>query len=155
MNLKNRVLAVVMLCSQIVTSAYSQNTDSVGVIPSEKTKLVVQLIVGGVRYDQLLKYKENLSKDGFQKLISGGSSFTNAHCGYMYSTPECGSATIATGTTPAGHGVLGESWVNYTTNELVSPLHNKRYKGLGSNEDEGQYSPEFLISSTLADELLV
>lgn len=156
MNFKNRAIALILFCSQIVSSGYSQSSDSDSSNSDSSNanpKLVVQLIVGGVRYDQLLKFQSNLPEGGFKKLIRGGTSFTNAHCGYMYSTPECGSATLATGTTPAGHGVMGESWVNYTTNKLVSPLFSKKYKGLGSNEDEGQYSPESLISSTLADEL--
>ncbi len=153
MNFKNRVFTVAVLLTQIATFGYSKTAATSASALDENPKLVVQLVVGGVRYDQILKFKDNLSDGGIKKLIDSGSSFTNAQCGYMYSTPECGSATLAAGTTPAGHGVLGESWVNYTTNELVSPLYNKRYKGLGSNEDEGQYSPEALIFSTLADEI--
>ncbi len=151
MNIRNKAAAI--LFGLLSISGYSQSSDNKGV--NGQPKLVVELIIGGVRYDQLIKYSDNLSDDGFKKLAMGGASFSNAHCGYMYTAPECGSATIASGSTPAGHGVMGSSWVNYTTNSVVLPFYNKTYKGVGCNEDEGQYAPDQLIFSTLADEMKV
>lgn len=119
----------------------------------QRPKLVVELIVGGLRYDQLYRFRNNLSEYGFKRLAMQGTSFTNARSSYMYTSPECGSATLASGANPSEHGIIGSQWVNYTTNKKIEALHFPVYKGIGCNEDEGQFSPESLTASTLADEI--
>ncbi|MFI3322787.1 MAG: alkaline phosphatase family protein [Rikenellaceae bacterium] len=131
----------------------AQERTNIQFTSSEKPKLVVNLVVGGVRYDQLYRFRERLSEGGFKRLVSGGTTFTNARSSFMYTSPECGGATLASGANPSGHGVVGKKWVNYTTNEKIELFKNEKYKGIGCNEDEGQFSPENLTASTLADEL--
>lgn len=143
--------AILLLASSLGANAQNELMDKYH--NRQRPKLVVELVVGGLRYDQLYRFKDNLTDYGFKRMAMQGSSFTNARSSYMYTSPECGSATLASGANPSDHGIIGNQWVNYTTNKKIEALHFPAYKGIGCNEDEGQFSPESLTASTLADEM--
>lgn len=116
-------------------------------------KLVVEIIVSHMRYDYLTRFSANMSPYGFRRLLSQGTNYTNARYEYMFTQISPGVATISTGCQPAQHGIIGDGWINYTTNEDISAIYDKTVRGVGCNEDEGQYSPRNLVVSTVADEV--
>ncbi len=116
-------------------------------------KLVVQVIVSQMRYDYMAKFGKNFSNYGFRKLLSEGMNCTNARYNYMFTQSAPGIVTLMSGTQPAQHGIVGDGWINYTTNESISATSDVKEKGVGCDEGEGQYSPRRLLVSTIADEL--
>ena len=81
-------------------------------------RLVLQLTVDGLRGDLLSRYSANFGEGGFNYLFSNGVVYTNAH--YLHSNTETivGHTTLATGATPAVHGMVGNVWYNADTGEL-------------------------------------
>ncbi len=116
-----------------------------------KPRLVLNITVAGMPYEYLLKYAEGMSPDGIAKLISQGATCQEAKINYLGSTTPSGVATIATGTTPSGHGVMGDMWYDYTTNEQVWACYDKDVRTIGADELDAQVSPRGLVASTIGD----
>ncbi|MCC8089318.1 MAG: alkaline phosphatase family protein [Rikenellaceae bacterium] len=120
---------------------------------SQRPKLVVQIVVSQMKYDYLTVLRDNLSKDGFVRLMEDGVNCTNARYNYLNTTSPAGLATLTTGSNPNSHGIMSGEWIDYTTNSKINLLEDKKYYGVGSIEFDGQFSPEKLISGTVGDEL--
>lgn len=116
-----------------------------------KPRLVVQITVSGMRYDYLLRFGSNFSKNGFSKMISQGALCERAMIGYLNTNTASGLATIATGANPSTHGVIGSHWFNYTTGEKISLTEDKKVRTVGADELDAQVSPLMMIASTTGD----
>jgi len=81
-------------------------------------RLVLQITIDGLRGDLLDRYAANLSADGFRYLLERGVVYDNAH--YLHANTETivGHTTLATGATPAVHGMVGNVWYHADTGEL-------------------------------------
>jgi hypothetical protein len=77
-----------------------------------------------------------------------GRGSRKAFC-YLIAPPL---ATLATGTTPYNHGVVGLKWLDRETLRPVFCVDDKRYPGVQTSDAS---SPTFLGVSTLGDELKV
>ena len=85
---------------------------------ADAPRLVLQITVDGLRGDRLELYSENFAKDGFNYLGKKGVVYHNAH--YLHANTETivGHTTLATGATPAVHGMIGNVWYNADSGEL-------------------------------------
>lgn len=85
---------------------------------AETPRLVLQVTVDGLRADLLSRYEANFGKGGFRYLLDKGAVFTNAR--YLHANTETivGHTTLATGATPAIHGMVGNVWYHALTGEL-------------------------------------
>ncbi|NOX17423.1 MAG: alkaline phosphatase family protein [Chlorobi bacterium] len=117
-----------------------------------KVKLVVQIVVDQLRGDILSKFDKNLSKEGFKYLSSHGMNFTNANYIHAITKTAPGHATIATGSIPALHGIIGNDWLDEKTGKTVYACGDANANVFG--EDMG-LSPKNLVVSTLSDELFL
>ena len=63
-----------------------------------RPRLVVNVVVSGMRHGDIVRYEKNLSKEGFLRLRDEGVEFTECYADYAPSTSEAGLATFATGT---------------------------------------------------------
>ena len=118
-----------------------------------KPRLVVQIVVSQMRYDYLDRFRDNFCDNGFRAFMEKGTNFTNARHSYMQTNTVAGLATIVTGTPPSGHGVIAESWYNYTTGDSVNLIADSRVTGLECEDGEGRYSALNLTAATLGDRL--
>ena len=66
-----------------------------------RPRLVVNIVVSGLRQGDISRYEKNFSKDGFMRLRNEGAEFTECYANYAPTTSEAGLATLATGVTPA------------------------------------------------------
>ncbi len=96
---------------------------------SAQPRLIVQIVVGSMRASDLERYAANFGEGGFRRLMEGGTHYTDARYNYMQTTTPVGMATLATGAMPSTHGVIGTSWVDYTTNRVVQLLDGRRGTG--------------------------
>lgn len=140
------LLILLFITSAFVTSARAQTT---------KPRLVVNIVVGQMRYDYLLRFGANFSETGFKKMINQGVSCDRARYNYLTTSTASGLATISTGANPSSHGVIGGRWFNYTTGDTVELVKDKTCYTVGSDELDAQVSPRNLIASTLGDGLKV
>ena len=133
-------------------------------------KLVLQITVDGLRADLLNRYSDNFGKGGFSRLMREGAVFTNAH--YLHANTETivGHTTLATGATPAVHGMVGNVWYHADSGELgyniedpEAPLLPTRDNAMQAAQvDPAQKrarsngrSPRAILAPTLADTLLM
>lgn len=116
-----------------------------------KPRLVLNITVAGLPYDYLLKYADGMNPDGIKKLTSQGATCYDAKINYLGSTTPAGVATIATGTTPSGHGIMGDHWYDYTTNKEVWACYDEEVRTIGADELDAQVSPRTLVASTIGD----
>lgn len=81
-------------------------------------RLVLQITIDGLRADLLTRYADNFGSGGFRYLQKNGVTFSNAH--YLHANTETivGHTTLATGATPAVHGMVGNVWYHADSGEL-------------------------------------
>lgn len=121
----------------------------------DRPKLVVGVVVDQMRTDYLYRYNKDFSENGFKKLMNNGFVFKNVHYNYQPTHTAPGHASIFTGTTPAIHGIVGNSWFNKSEDQKVYVTTDPRMKSVGMdpNAKEGQMSPFRLKATTITDEL--
>lgn len=122
-------------------------------IPSEKPKLIVGIVVSQMRYDYIQRYWDKLDEQGIKLLVNRGTSCGNACFNYLFSQQGVGHASIATGTTPADHGIVGREWYLYLQDKVELSTDDQQHKAVGGDVDNGRYSPKNLMSTTFSDEL--
>ena len=121
---------------------------------SNKPKLVVGVIIDQMGFDQLYKYHDRYGETGFKRLIREGFNFKNANVNYIPSETAPGHASIYTGTTPAYHGIIGNSWYDRDLGNYVGNVIDSNEKIVGSiNENPNGTSPKNLAATTITDEL--
>ena len=96
------------------------------IIPSEKPKLIIGIEISQFRYDFIPRYWDKFGEDGFKKLINRGSYCENTSYNYLFSDLGVGSATIASGTNPAMHGIVAGSWYNNLRDEIINYVFDSK-----------------------------
>ena len=84
-----------------------------------RPRLIVQIVVGSMRGEDLDRYTANFRDDGFQRLTRGGTVYTDCRYDFQQTTTPVTLATLASGAMPSTHGVIGPQWVDYTSNEII------------------------------------
>ena len=120
-------------------------------VAAERPRLLVNIVVSGMRTDDLVRYNKNFSNGGFNRLINNGAYFTNASYDYMQTTTPVSLATLSTGAMPSTHGVVSDSWFDYVGNKRVSLIEDSKEKCVNYSGDAVGYSPRQLIAETISD----
>ena len=119
-----------------------------------KPRLIINIVVGSMRSSDLERYSDNFCDGGFNRLIKGGRNYTNAYLAYSQCSTASGIATLATGTEPCDHGVIGDSWWSYTDGQHISLIGDSKSHPIPFSTGTGNYSAHRLTSPTLGDLLL-
>ena len=117
----------------------------------DKPKLVVSIVVDQMRFDNLDKYKESYSNNGFNRLIREGFNLKNNNFNYVPTVTGPGHSSISTGSTPKTHGIVGNNWFNKKTQKDVYCTTDLNYENLGGNAYSAKMSPNNLLVNTLGD----
>ena len=121
---------------------------------AERPRLLVNIVVSGMRADDLVRYNKNFSNGGFNRLINNGAYYTNASYDYMQTTTPVSLATLATGAMPSTHGVVADSWFDYVGNKRVSLIEDSKEKCVNYSGDAVGYSPRQLVAETISDAMI-
>ena len=122
-------------------------------LPSEGPDLVVGIVVDNMRFDYLTRMWDKFGDGGFRRLVSEGSSFTNARYEYLVNQSSSGYTTIFSGSDPSAHGIIADHWYDRIRNEIRSPVFDDRAVAVGGSYSNGKRSPSGLFGSTLGDEI--
>jgi len=122
-------------------------------IPSEKPKLIVQVVVSQMRFDYLSRYWDKFGDNGFKQLVNEGTYCRNARYNYLLTQAYPGLATIATGANPSVHGIISDKWFNRNTGNQVEATADEKVNTIGGSFFSGKYSAKNLVTSTFGDEL--
>jgi predicted AlkP superfamily pyrophosphatase or phosphodiesterase len=116
----------------------------------------------------LERYKTGFGDDGFLYLMDTGVVYTNAHYQHANTETIVGHTTLATGTFPSQHGMVGNVWFDRETKELAyniedaeAPLLPTRKESVkGEQLDPSQKlsrtqgrSPKVILAPTFSDGL--
>ncbi|MBL7850832.1 MAG: alkaline phosphatase family protein [Cyclobacteriaceae bacterium] len=119
----------------------------------DRPKLVVGITVDQMRQEFLYRYEKKFGTGGFRRLMNDGFMLKNAHYNYIPTYTGPGHASIFTGTTPAGHGIIGNDWYDKDAQQMVNCVGDPRQKPVGVEQGRGAVSPWRMLSTTVTDEL--
>ena len=136
----------------------------------EPPRLVLQITVDALRGDLPGRYAHLFGDGGFRYLMDQGVNYTNAHYQHDNTETIVGHVSLATGTVPAAHGMVGNVWFDREDGRLVYNIEDADYHLLtvGADVDrdteidptqkaakvDGR-SPATILTSTFSDELAV
>jgi predicted AlkP superfamily pyrophosphatase or phosphodiesterase len=133
---------------------------------SPEIRLVLQVTVDGLRADLINRYE--FGDGGFRYLLDNGAVYRNAHYQHANTETIVGHTTLATGTTPSRHGMIGNVWYDREEKQLAyniedpdAPLLPTRdNEAAGVQVDPAQKkartsgrSPRVILAPTLSDVL--
>ncbi len=90
-------------------------------------RLVLQITVDALRGDLPRRYDHVLGEGGFRYLMNQGIDYTNAHYQHANTETIVGHASLATGTVPAAHGMIGNVWYDREADRLVYNIEDADY----------------------------
>lgn len=115
-------------------------------------RIVVNVLINGLRSDYLQTYAPRFGERGFKRLEREAMIFTQVE--YPYGKPDKASAAacFATGASPMDNGIVSETWLDRKLFRPIFCVEGSSYDGLHTTE---KVSPEKLLVSTMGDELKV
>jgi len=162
MNKKTQLIPLILLLVPhvYVSNAYAQSKSD--------TRLVLQITIDGLRADLLNRYQKNFGKGGFRYLLDKGVVYNNAHYQHANTETIVGHTTLATGTFPSLHGMVGNVWYDREAGELSYNIEDPKHPLLPTREEitKGEQvdpsqklsrtqgrSPNAILAATLSDGL--
>lgn len=118
---------------------------------TERPKLVVGVVVDQMRWDYLSRYYDQFSDGGFRRLLDQGYSCNNCLINYVPTITAIGHTSAYTGTTPAFHGICGNTF--YIDGQRVYCTSDNTVQTVGAPGTRGQHSPHHLLATTIGDQL--
>ncbi|WP_295315905.1 alkaline phosphatase family protein, partial [Roseobacter sp.] len=130
-------------------------------------KLVLQITVDQLRGDLIDRFGAGLGADGFNRLLSGGMFFANAHHRHANNETIVGHTTLSTGTDPGIHGMVANLWFDRDSGTTFYNVQDPDYPLVGAagvNADteidptqraattDGR-SPRNILTTTIGDEI--
>jgi len=121
----------------------------------QRPKLVVGIVVDQMRPDYLTRIYDRFGEGGFKRLMNGGFRCENAFIPYVPTYTACGHTCVYTGSVPALHGIVGNTWYDKELKRDVycTEDNNDTIKTVGSNSVNGRMSPRNMFATTVGDEL--
>ena len=116
-------------------------------------KLVVGIVVDQMRYDYITRFWDRFEAGGFKRLVTEGFNCKNNHFNYAPTSTGPGHTSVYTGTTPATHGIIGNSWYDKELETSVYCASDDRYNSLGTTGNAGRMSPHRMNVTTITDQL--
>lgn len=98
-------------------------------------KLVLQITVDQLRADLPRRYMHRMGKGGFRYFYDKGVVYENAQHNHANTETIVGHATLATGATPATHGMIGNVWFDRDDGRLVYNIEDADYPLLDESAD--------------------
>ena len=119
-----------------------------------RPKLIVFIAIDGLPQRQVLKYRDQLAPDGFNRFLQRGSWFANAYYGHAFTVTAAGHATMLTGAYPHRTGIIGNEWRDNQTgeSEYCTGDTSATYIGHATKPLDGT-SPKNLKVETVGDVL--
>ncbi|WP_121667872.1 alkaline phosphatase PafA [Mesonia aquimarina] len=122
------------------------------IVVAKKPKLVVGIVVDQMRYDYLTRFWDNFGDDGFKRLVEEGFTCRNNHFNYVPTYTGPGHASVYSGTTPVGHGIISNTWFDKKINKSVYCTEDNSVKSIGIANEAGQMSPKRMMTTSIADQ---
>ncbi|MFA8434382.1 MAG: alkaline phosphatase family protein [Marinifilaceae bacterium] len=141
-------LLLLALCLSGITMA-----QRAPIIPSEKPRLIVGVVVDHMRADFIFRYWNQLGEGGFKRLMNQGTFCKNARYNYLYSQSGIDHASIFTGTAPSYHGIISHGWFNRLSQQTEAATFDEDVRTVGGESGKEKVSARKMLAPTLGDEM--
>jgi len=157
-------ISTIILSTLLVSNSFAADDP----LNKNKPKLILQITVDQLRGDLPTRYYERLGNGGFRYLWEKGIVYSNAHHAHANTETIVGHATLATGTHPSIHGMIGNIWYDRELGHTTYNIEDPDYKLLTEGADvddkteidptqrvarsDGR-SPAAILVTTFSDEL--
>jgi hypothetical protein len=129
-----------------------------------RPRLAVLVVFDQMRGDYLSRWRDLFGEGGFRRLQEEGAWYTRCHLPYAWSSTSTGHASLATGCSPAVHGIIENDWYDRARAAQINCVGDDRYRRVPSYaaeapplalkyKDVGEGCPDRLLAPTLADGL--
>ncbi len=115
---------------------------------AQDSRLAVLLVVDQMRADYFNRFGTQFT-GGFKRLRTEGMVFSNATLSYATSETSPGHATIATGSYPRTHGIIGNIFIDPQTKLEITPVDDSQIEQV--DDEGGRASPKNLVVETIGD----
>lgn len=145
LNLYGLFFILIFLSSNSLSAQSAKNAEST--VP----KLVVVLSVDQMRTDYLTRYWNKFQAGGFKRLVNEGAECSNTQLNLHIQKISTGTATLFTGTFPASHGIVNDTWYDRLKKKEINCINDDYYITVGSDSKEGERSAVKLLAPTIGD----
>lgn len=118
-----------------------------------RPKLIVGVVVDQMRWDYLYRYAGRYGAGGFKRLLQDGFSCENTLINYTPTITACGHTCVYTGSVPAIHGIIGNTWYSPELGRTMYCAEDTTVTTVGSSSAAGKMSPRNMLVTTIGDEL--
>ena len=119
----------------------------------KRPKLVVGIVVDQMRWDYLYRFSNRYGNTGFKRLLGEGFSCENTFIPYTPTVTAAGHTCIYTGSVPGIHGIVGNNWLDRTSQKSVYCSEDNSVSTVGANGSNGKQSPKNMLVTTIGDEI--
>lgn len=137
-------ITTILIASMVTFTVVAQS-------PSPRPKLVVGIVVDGLREDYIDLLKGYFGQDGFNRLVNNGVMMDNVDFGTQLDATAA-TAIIYTGAEPAVNGIPSAYIYEPVSKRRISVLNDPSTIG---NYTEATLSPKAIRVSTLSDEVRI
>lgn len=95
---------------------------------ADRPRLAVLVVFDQLRGDYLERWRDLFGPDGFRRLQEEGAWFQNCHYPYANTVTSAGHASLATGCSPATHGIIENDWYDRAEGGMVYCVGVERYQ---------------------------
>src|SRR5438445_3921426 len=119
-----------LLTSFLLASFHGQTipAQAAELAASSPPRLAVLVVFDQLRGDYLSRWEKLFGERGFRRLQQEGAWFTNCHYPYSDTITAAGHASIATGCSPAEHGIIDNDWYDRMAGKGVYCVVTGRYE---------------------------
>jgi hypothetical protein len=128
--------------------------------PPAKVRLAVLIVVDQLRGDYLTRWNHLFGDRGFRRMAREGTWYQNCYYPYASTVTAAGHASLATGTCPDVHGIIGNDWYDRASgiSQVAALSLEERITPYTPPKDPkkkpaGSGSPRLLLAPTVADVL--
>ena len=121
------------------------------VFAAEPPRLIINIVIGSMDAEAILKYSGRYTDGGLRKLLTEGAVFTDARYESMQTVTPASLATLSTGTMPSTHGTISPKWFDYTTGRQINLTEDDGTTDFDARSTETGHSPRHLTTPALAD----
>lgn len=117
-----------------------------------KPKLLLTIVIDQFRFDYLQRFRPQYHS-GFERLLTQGAVFTNAHYIHFPTVTAVGHSTFLSGATPSLSGIVSNEWYDRSEKKIVTSVSDDNTALLGGEPGVKGSSPRRLLVDTVPDEL--
>ena len=149
------------VASRLVTAALVLSLSSAaallaqqGTAPSDRPRLLVLIVADSLRADYFPMYGRHWTR-GLRRIFDSGATFQDARHPFGDTKTCAGHASISTGTVPATHGMIDNTWYERAQGRFVTCTEDPAAQSVGFGGARGveRHSGTSLLAPTLGDEL--